>query len=92
MGMNYRVLVGKEEVFEAAFERVLEAMGETPGHAETRLYRCVGEPREYLIVSRWQDEAAFQGFIRSDRFAKVTSWGLKSILDGPPRHTTYREG
>jgi heme-degrading monooxygenase HmoA len=91
IGMNYRVLEGKEEIFEAAFERVLEATRGMLGHAETRLYRCVGEPREYLIVSRWEDQTAFESFMRSDRFAKVTNWGLKNILDGPPRHTTYRE-
>jgi heme-degrading monooxygenase HmoA len=90
--MNYRVLEGKDAVFENAFERVLEAMRGMPGHAETRLYRCVGEPGEYLIVSRWEDEAAFQSFMRSERFAKVASWGLKNVLAGPPSHTTYREG
>jgi heme-degrading monooxygenase HmoA len=91
IGMNYRILAGKERTFETAFERVVEAAEQSPGHKQTRLYRCVGEPSEYLIVSRWEDDEAFQGFVRSERFTKVTRWGLSGILDGPPQHTTYRE-
>ena len=92
IGMNYRVREGKEQVFEDAFERVLEAMCEMEGHDESRLYREVANgSRAYLIVSRWTSEDAFRGFVRSERFAKVTSWGSEHILEGPPRHTTYRE-
>lgn len=90
--MNYRVREGKERVFEDAFERVLEAMRGMDGHDESRLYREVGDgSRSYLIVSRWTSEEAFRGFVRSERFVKVTSWGSEHVLEGPPRHTTYRE-
>lgn len=90
--MNYRVREGKEQVFENAFTSVLDAMRGVEGHAESHLYREVGDDsRAYLIVSRWTSEDAFRGFVRSERFAKVTSWGSEHILDGPPRHTTYRE-
>ena len=94
IGMNYRVLAGKEEVFEAAFARVLEAIEEAPGHDASRLYRGVGggPDADYLIVSRWSDEQAFDAFIASDAFKKVTSWGRENILAGRPSHTTYREG
>jgi heme-degrading monooxygenase HmoA len=92
IGMNYRVREGKEQVFEDAFARVLDVMRDMEGHAESHLYREVGDgSRSYLIVSRWTSEDAFRGFVRSERFAKVTSWGSEHILDGPPRHTTYRE-
>jgi heme-degrading monooxygenase HmoA len=92
IGMNYTVRSGKEAVFEAAFQRVLEAMGGIAGHAESHLYREVGVgARGYLIVSRWSDEDAFRAFIRSERFRKVADWGAENILEGPPRHTTYRE-
>jgi heme-degrading monooxygenase HmoA len=92
IGMNYRVRSGKEQVFEDAFARVLEVMREVEGHAESHLYREVGEgARDYLIVSRWTSEDAFRDFVRSERFAKVTHWGSEHVLEGPPRHTTYRE-
>jgi heme-degrading monooxygenase HmoA len=92
IGMNYYVRPGKEQVFEDACQRVIEALSGAEGHEASKLYRCVdpGDP-EYLIVSRWQDEAAFRAFVRSDRFRKVTSWGAENILSGPPRHTTYGE-
>ena len=90
--MNYRVREGKEQVFENAFASVLDAMRGVEGHAESHLYREVSDgSRSYLIVSRWTSEDAFRGFVRSERFAKVTNWGSEHILDGPPRHTTYRE-
>lgn len=94
IGMNYRVLAGKEETFEAACQRVLEVMKDAAGHDNSSVYRRVdgGAAAEYLIVSRWSDEAAFQGFLASEAFKKVTSWGLANILAGRPSHTTYREG
>ncbi len=94
IGMNYRVLPGKEEVFEAAFARVLEAIEGADGHDASRLYKGVGGGPEadYLIVSRWSDEQAFQAFTASDAFKKVTSWGTENILAARPSHTTYREG
>ena len=94
IGMNYRVLEGKEQVFEDACQRVLEVMEDTAGHEGSELFRRVDAAAkgkgEYLIVSRWSDENEFQAFIASDAFKKVTSWGLKNILAGRPSHTTYR--
>ncbi|RIK99110.1 MAG: antibiotic biosynthesis monooxygenase [Proteobacteria bacterium] len=93
IGMNYQVLAGKEEIFEAACRKVLEVMGGASGHDHSEIYRRIdGSPAQYLIVSRWSDEAAFRSFIQSDAFKKVTSWGRDNILAGRPSHTTYREG
>lgn len=92
IGMNYHVRAGKEQVFEKAFERVLGAIRAAEGHHDSRLFRSVdGDGREYLIVSRWLDRRSFDDFVRSDAFRKVTDWGAENILQGPPRHTTYRE-
>ena len=92
IGMNYFVLEGKEEVFEAACDRVIETMQGVDGHDESHLYRRVDNGRPvYLIVSRWSGEGEFQAFVRSDAFKKVTNWGKENILAGPPSHTTYKE-
>jgi heme-degrading monooxygenase HmoA len=94
IGMNYRVLPGKEQQFEGACRKVIEVMGAASGHDASQIYRRVdgGDASEYLIVSRWSDEDAFGAFLRSEAFKKVTSWGLAHILAGRPTHTTYREG
>ncbi len=93
IGMNYFVLPGKEQIFEDACDRVVNTMQGIDGHDVSHLYRRVGgDERAYLIVSRWQSEAAFNAFVASDAFKKVTNWGRENILAGPPRHTTYREG
>lgn len=90
IGMNYRVLPGKNEFFESAFAKVLEAMRTMEGHTESHLFREVGDDQSYLIVSDWSSEDAFNAFIRSEKFSKVTSWGKEQILAGRPSHTVYK--
>jgi heme-degrading monooxygenase HmoA len=89
VGMNYEVLRGREHAFESVFARVLEIMKTLPGHADTHLYREVGNPSMYLIVSRWRDRAAFEAFLASEQFRKVADWGRSQILAGRPRHEVY---
>jgi len=91
IGMNYFVIPGKEQIFEDACSKVIETMGGIEGHEVSSLYRQVSEGQPiYLIVSRWLDEDAFNGFIASDAFKKVTNWGALNILSGRPQHTTYQ--
>ena len=93
IGMNYFVIPGKEEVFEAACAKVIDTMRGIDGHDSSSLYREVGDGEpSYLIVSNWKDEDAFKAFIASDAFKKVTNWGKENILSGRPRHTTYQQG
>ena len=89
IGMNYEVLAGQDEVFERAFASVLSAMKEMAGHHESRLYRDVHSERSYLIVSEWTDKGAFDAFIASEQFARVTNWGKQQVLAGRPKHTVY---
>lgn len=90
IGMNYYVHPGKEQIFEDACSRVVETMTGIDGHAESHLYREVGDADPaYLIVSRWDSEDAFKAFVASDAFKKVTNWGKQNILSRRPSHTTY---
>lgn len=89
IGMNYKVLPGKEEIFEKACTGVIEVMGGIDGHKESFLYRDVNDGHSYLIVSEWDSEDAFNSFIQSDKFKKVTEWGKESILAGRPSHKVY---
>ena len=89
VGMNYEIREGKDGAFEKKFAAVLEVMGKTPGHQKTNLYRDTFQERSYLIVSEWETRAAFDAFIQSDAFAKVTSWGKENILASRPKHEIY---
>jgi heme-degrading monooxygenase HmoA len=89
IGMNYEVIPGKEQVFERAFNQVLETMRQFTGHTQSYLYTQVGKPNSYLILSDWNDKAAFDTFIRSEAFAKVTNWGKEQILAGRPKHQVF---
>jgi heme-degrading monooxygenase HmoA len=91
IGMNYSVRAGKEKVFEDACARVIQTMSGIEGHSDSKLFREVGaDSRRYLIVSVWQSEEAFRGFVASDAFKKVTNWGAENILEGRPSHVVYR--
>lgn len=89
VGMNYVVLPGKEDVFERAFQHVLEVMKTMEGHSESHLYRDVHAPHSYLIISEWNERAAFDSFVRSEAFAKVVNWGKEQVLASRPKHQVY---
>lgn len=89
VGMNYEVIEGKQQEFEAMFAKVLEAMQGMPGHGESHLYRDVSNDRSYLIISEWTDQNAFDAFIASDRFKAVANWGKEKILAARPKHEVY---
>ena len=91
VGMNYRVLEGKEETFEKAVSGVLKALKSTEGHLTSHLFRDVLEPQTYLITSEWESESQFQEFITSEKFRNVVSWGKEQILAGRPSHQIYKE-
>ena len=89
IGMNYSVLPGKEQVFEDAFKQVLKVMSQSPGHTNSHLYKDVDANNSYLIISDWNDKTAFDTFVKSEQFAKVTNWGKEQILSGRPRHQVF---
>jgi len=89
IGMNYKVLPGKEKVLEDAFKSVLKVMSELEGHRKSFLFRDTNDGRNYLIMSDWSSEEAFNTFIKSDRFKKVTDWGKEQVLEARPEHKVY---
>ena len=89
IGMNYRVLPGKEATFENAFNKVVTAMQGIDGHGETHMFRDINDPRHYLIVSKWTSKPAFDAFIGSETFRNVANWGKEQILAGRPEHEVY---
>ena len=90
IGMNYKMIPGKEKVFEDAFTAVLGVMGEMEGHSKSFLYKDVSDAQSYLIVSEWSEEKAFNDFMASDKFKNVVNWGKENILAGRPSHTVYK--
>lgn len=90
IGMNYQVIPGKEQEFESAFEGVVNALNKADGHDKSTLYKDCKQAVNYLIMSEWADEVAYQTFIRSDAFRNVTNWGASNILSGRPSHQLYK--
>ena len=91
IGMNYKMIPGKEKIFEDAFNKVLKVMNGMEGHSESFLYKDVNDAQSYLIVSDWSSEEAFNGFIASDKFKNVVDWGKENILAGRPSQTVYKK-
>ena len=92
VGMNYKIIPGKDEEFVAVFTKVIQIMKNMSGHGETHLFRDVYSEHDYLIISEWTDEAAFNSFIESDRFKNVVNWGKKEVLASRPKHEIYGAG
>ena len=89
VGMDYKVIPGKDEEFVSVFDKVLQIMNDMKGHGESHLYRDVFSEHEYIIISQWSDESAFDAFIASDRFKNVTTWGKENVLAARPKHEIY---
>ncbi len=90
VGMNYRVIEGRESEFEQKFETVLEALKSAAGHEQSNLFQDVHDRTSYMIASQWSDEKAFTDFIHSAMFREVTNWGKDNILADRPTHRVYR--
>jgi heme-degrading monooxygenase HmoA len=89
IGMNYKVIKGKEDTFEKAFRKVVRAMRGIEGHSETHMFRDISDPQHYLIISQWSLKAAFDAFIASDTFKNIANWGREEILSDRPHHEVY---
>ncbi len=90
VGMNYKIIEGKGDLFESVFKKVLGIMNDMEGHSESFLYQDVSDRCSYLIISEWSEEKAFVEFIHSDMFKQVTDWGKEQILTGRPQHKIYK--
>lgn len=90
VGMNYRVIEGKQQDFEEKFAAVIGALNAAEGHESSTLWKDVADGASYLITSEWTDEQAFKDFISSPAFRDVTNWGKEQILAGRPMHKVYR--
>ncbi len=90
VGMNYHVIEGKQQDFEEKFAAVISALRAAEGHSKSTLWKDVDDGASYLITSEWSEEQAFTGFIQSQAFKDVTSWGKEHILSGRPQHKIYK--
>ncbi len=90
VGMNYKVIEGKQKDFEDKFAGVIGALEAADGHESSTLWKDVADGASYLITSEWSEEQAFTDFIRSDAFRAVTNWGKEQILAGRPSHKVYK--
>jgi len=90
IGMNYRVLEGKNVEFEDKFRAVLVAINAMEDHEESHLFKDIDDADSYLIVSNWVNLEAFQAFIQSKAFKDVTSHGMENLLAERPRHKVYK--
>jgi heme-degrading monooxygenase HmoA len=90
IGMNYRVIPGKNEEFEDKFRAVLVALNAGDDHEQSNLFKDIDDTDSYLIVSNWATLEAFQAFIQSDGFKEVTADGMANLLSERPRHKVYK--
>ncbi len=89
VGLYYQVRPGKEKVFEASVDQVMELLSNNSGHVKSFLYRDVKNPLSYAIISEWNSQSDFTDFVKSDIFHQVTDFGKAEVLEQRPRHKVY---
>ena len=57
---------GLEPYYEAAIADLLERMADFPGFAAGESLKDLRHPNHYVVVSRWQNEAAWQRWLHSE--------------------------
>ncbi len=81
----------KEGVADEVAERFANSRGNVqgfPGFVSMEVLRSEGED-EVLVITRWQDRAAFDSWVASDEFKKAHGRGGSDLLRGHPQMSTY---
>lgn len=89
IGLYYRVKSGHEREFEQSFGNALSALRNGhPGFLGGRLYKEVGDSREYMLYTEWDGIDSFKKFLESKEYASTVEFG-KTIIEGVPRHKFF---
>lgn len=71
--LTMKVHAGREGEFEAAWASVAAVTRQVPGNLRQTLLRASDEPGTFIIVSDWEDRAAFGAFERSPEQDDLTA-------------------
>jgi heme-degrading monooxygenase HmoA len=88
-------IINRLPVKEGAAGQVAERFANSRGHVQgfpgfvsMEVLRSEGED-EVLVITRWQDRAAFDSWVASDEFKKAHGRGGGDLLRGHPQMSTY---
>ena len=82
----------KEGAADTIVERFAESRGHVqgfPGFVSMEVLKS-GEGDEVLVITRWQNRASFDAWVRSDEFSRAHGRsGTAGLLRGHPKMTSY---
>ncbi len=81
---------GLEPFYEAAIADLLEQMGNFPGYASGESLKDLRHPNRYVVVSRWQNEAAWERWLHSEARRDMSA-ELRPFLIADERITLLRQ-
>jgi heme-degrading monooxygenase HmoA len=89
-------IVNNLPVKEGAADRIVERFAESRGHVQgfpgfvSMEVLKSGEGDEVLVITRWQNRASFDAWVRSEEFARAHGrGGAAELLRGHPKMTSY---
>jgi quinol monooxygenase YgiN len=87
--ITFRVKPGAGPDFVAKFSPIVASVRKEPGCLEYQLFVAQDAPETFVMLERWQDQAALEAAL-----AKAHSKGddpkeLMKLLDGPPAREKY---
>lgn len=71
--LTMKVQAGREDEFQSAWRAVAEVTRQMPGNLRQTLLRASDDPSTFVIVSDWEDRAAFGAFERSPEQDDLTA-------------------
>lgn len=70
---------GYRERFEMLFGTRAHAIDSMPGFRDMMVLRPSGNEGSYLVISHWENETAFQGWMKSDAFREGHKRGFADV-------------
>jgi 2-polyprenyl-6-methoxyphenol hydroxylase-like FAD-dependent oxidoreductase/heme-degrading monooxygenase HmoA len=84
--LRMRAREGCAEAFEAAWRTAAEEISRTPGSLRQELIRDAEDPRTFLIISDWRDQAALDAFGPSAARERLTA-ALRDLRESGEKNT-----
>lgn len=79
--VSYLIKPGHEEAAAAHFRACLEPTRAEPGNVRYLVYRSKEEPRRFVLVEEYADEAAFEAHRGAPYFTEHIRNGIMTIME-----------
>ena len=81
ISVTYLIKSGHEDEAVRHFSACMHASRSEKGNISYRVFRCVDEPRKFLLIEEYVDEAAFEAHKVTPPFTEHIINGIRKIME-----------